>query len=163
MDYFQVPGTQGRFYMSSSNGYSTWGSVGSIGTSCGDPSLYAGISYRIDTHDAVLGNRGWYLVAHVSEYGPSNPTTPYYLSLGQTVSSGGHTIGWTAWWGGGDPDLDECYDVDYSTSNHWHLEFAQPTHYSCYYPDYTPGQALGYGAHIGAIGSNATWYHASCW
>lgn len=160
VDYYQVPGTQGRFYISSSAGYSSYGIIEARGPACTNPNLWAGEYYQIGVYDSVLGRRGWYLVAHFSPYAPSDPWNPWYWTVGATIYSGS-TLGWTEYWGGGQ-GVGSCYVVNYLTSNHWHIEMQQPTHYACFFP-YTSGQWLNAATTLGAVGSNATGYSAPCW
>jgi hypothetical protein len=152
VDFYQLPGTGGTFFIANSNGLSSYGVVGSRGGTCRQ-GLWAGYAYRFDLYDST-GYRGWYLTAHVSE---TNGMGQSYLLQPGSYMYNGNFIGWTAQY----PNSD-CYQVDTASGVHWHIEAYQPSHYACYFP-YSSGTYLSAGQDMGAVGSNATYAKAPCW
>ncbi len=68
-DYYNPPGTWGRFYLTTSDGGATkYGVVASVGSSC-KGSDWAGIAYKFNMHDGS-GYRGYYVTAHVQDLSP---------------------------------------------------------------------------------------------
>jgi hypothetical protein len=152
-DYYNPPGTWGRFYLTTSDGGATkYGVVASVGSSC-QGADWAGIAYKFNMYDGS-GYRGYYVTAHVQDL---SPYWQYYdLAQGQYMYDG-YLIGWTYRF-----PRSDCYQVNYDSGVHWHIEMEQPSQYSCYYP-WSPSAYLASGSTMGAIGSNATGYGAPCW
>ena len=152
-DFYQTPGAAGSFRIANSNGGTAYGYLPSPpGSSCSG-STWAGYAYKFSVYDGT-GQRGWYLLAHVSG---SNGIDPEYV-LGQyTTVYNGTFVGYTAFWG-----TSTCYNVTTFGGVHWHVEMSQPTHYACWKP-WSPGSSLGVTDMLGAVGSNALSAGASCW
>ena len=152
-DVYAAPGTNGGFRVANSDGGTAYGTIASPGTmsSCAG-STWAGYAYRITVSDAS-GPRGWYLAAHINGVAPGGGQ--YLLSAGQTLYSGAG-LGQTAAWA-----YSSCWQVQNLNGVHWHVEFEQPSHWSCWVP-WSAGASLQVTSMLGAIGSNAT-TKSSCW
>ena len=160
VDYYQSPGVQGNFYAASNDG--TASGIVTKGSSCLSPSDWAGWAYKFQVQNNS-GNRGWYLLAHVSDYGPPNPLgPPYQLADNQTVTNG-TLVGWTAYWGGGS-GVGTCYQVNFASSNHFHVEMKNSTavgHTSCYY-DWGISRQMTVTDWMGILGANTTTAPTAC-
>ncbi len=164
-DFYHTSGVEGKLWIATNDG-TTYAVVAAKGSSC-TGNAWAGWAYKFDLRNAS-GSRGWYLLAHVSDIG-MDPFNPYQLYQGQSVTNGA-TVGWVAFWGSGAgvpagvPPAQQCYAVNYDSSNHFHVEMGQSigaNHYACYYT-YSASQYVWAQDYLGIAGANTSSYPSAC-
>jgi hypothetical protein len=156
-DFYQSPGTLGKWYASASDAGSVTVKVDGNPTYSCDASTWtvAGLRYKFAIYRGTT-LAGYWQYTHVDPRVPG-AGTQYWLSDGASVSNG-MNIGWTYLYAPA-----SCWQVSNSDGVHWHIAGYNNVHYSCYYP-HSQATLLSQGSGVlGVVNSNATGTGQACW
>lgn len=164
-DFYQIPGTTGRWYSAMSDGSLYTAKVFSVTNACNAGSwTTAGLRYQIDLRDNTNTKIGHWGYIHVDPRSSSG--AQYWLSSGVTLAQG-MKIGYTHQYS----YLAGCWEVSNDAGVHWHIVGYNVHAYSCWYPwtsGTNPGPPWGSTLTVGqdgmgAVGANATGPGQPCW
>lgn len=169
LDYYGCSGTPGRFYpwnVETGQHSDVWGQVLEEQGSCADTSDWKGWGYRIGLYQSTGGQRGDFFLLHVHDAGYDNGVfyglfgNPPYQLYHNEILGFSALIGFTYQFGN-----TSCYQVDYNSGTHWHMEAGNAAavgHYACWYGPRPAGTALYEQDWLGITGANLLSGAAQC-